>query len=114
MHGLRPCIRQKRPVDPCEGFSRRPHQLGHAEGEVERLARIQTRVTERHVARVELRLLYILRAAEALRDVVPRELEMDAARPRAGLPMRREESFDLAEDRIEVPCLPSGRAGEHV
>src|SRR5439155_1895666 len=50
--------------------SERAHQLGDAEGEVERLARVQARIAQRHVPRVQLLLLDVLRAAEALRHVV--------------------------------------------
>ena len=49
------------------GSALSPHQLGEAEGEVERLPRVQARVAERHVAVVELLLEHVLRAAEALR-----------------------------------------------
>src|SRR5689334_22020043 len=90
------------------------HQLGHAEREVERLACVQSRVAERHVAGIELRLLHILGTAEALGHVVARELEMDAAGPRPGLPVRGEEALDLAEHRVEVTRLAPGPAREDI
>src|SRR5439155_13543147 len=90
------------------------HQLGDAEREVERLACVQPRVAERHVARVELGLLHVLGAAEAFGHVLARELEVHAAGPRARLAMRGEEALDLAQHVVEVPRLPSPGAGEDV
>src|SRR5262249_34410362 len=90
------------------------HQLGDAKREIERLARVQPQVAERHVARVELRLLHVLRSAETLGDVVTGELEMHAARPGPRLTMCRKEAFDLAENVVEVARLPSARARDHV
>src|SRR5581483_9570957 len=57
------------------------HHLGQAKREVERLAGIQARVEERLVAGRELLLEHVVCSAEAFRDVLARELEMDAAGP---------------------------------
>src|SRR5438093_841128 len=92
----------------------RTHELGDAKREIERLPRVQPRIAERHVAGIELRLLHVLGAAETLGDVVARELEVNAARPRPGLPMRGEEAFDLPQHVVEVPRLSSAGAREHV
>ena len=70
------------------------HELGDAEGEVERLPPVQARVAERLVAVVELLLEHGLGAAEALGDVLAGELDVDAARPRPdrrGAPRRSPE-----------------------
>ena len=64
----------------------RAHELGEAEGEVERLARVQPRIAERHVPRGKLLLEDGFGAAEALGHVLARELEVDAAPAR---PARR-------------------------
>jgi hypothetical protein len=75
----------------CRAITR-PHQLGDAEGEVERLAGVEARVAERLVAVVELLLEHLLGAAEALGHVLARDLEVDAAGPGADLAMRRRRS----------------------
>ena len=60
------------------------HQLGEAERQVERLARVQARVAERLVAGASSSLLeHRLGAAEALGHVLAGELEVDAAGPGA-------------------------------
>ena len=85
--------------DATRSAEPRAHQLGQAEGEVERLARVQPRVAERLVAVRELLLEHVLAAAEALGDVLAGELEVDAAGPDALLPAGGEEALDLAHDR---------------
>src|SRR5439155_15082133 len=83
----------------------RAHQLGDAESQIERLARVQARVAERLVAVVELRLEHLLAAAEALRHVLARELEVDAARPGARGAVGGEEALELAHHVVEVARL---------
>ena len=61
--------------------SRRAHQLGDAESEVERLAAVETRVAQRLVAAVELFLAYVLGAADALGHVLAGELDVDPTGP---------------------------------
>src|SRR5262249_38086246 len=90
------------------------HQLGHAEGEVERLAGVQSRVAERRVVGGGVVLEYGLGAAGAtgglgaagaLGDIVAGELEVHAAGPDALLVTRLEEALDLVHDRIEAARL---------
>src|SRR5581483_11584685 len=90
------------------------HQLGDAEGEVERLARVQAWVAERPVAVVELLLQHRFGAAEALGDGFARELEVHAAGPDADPAARLEEPFDLVHDHVEAARLVTGLGLEHV
>ena len=89
-------------ADHREAHQRGPHQLGHVEDEVERLAGVQARVAERRVGVVELLLGEAVAPAEALGDVVAGDLEVDAARPRALGVVDGEEALDLGEDVAEV------------
>src|SRR5262245_52375075 len=91
-----------------------PHQLGDAEREVERLPRVEPGVAERLVPVVELVLRDRLGAAEALRHVLPGDLEVDAARPAPDLAVRLEEALDLPQDVVEPPRLVPGRRRERV
>ena len=83
----------------------RAHELGEAEGEVERLARVQPRIAERHVAGGKLFLEDGFGAAEALGHVLARELEVDAPRPDPLGAARGEEALDLVHDRVEAAGL---------
>ena len=81
------------------------HQLGEAEREVERLARVQARVAERLVAGSSCSSASVLGAAEALGHVLARVLEVHAARPDALGAAGGEEALDLGHDRVEVARL---------
>src|SRR5687768_12375616 len=87
------------------GDARPAHELGDAEGEVERLPRVQPWVAERHVARAQLLLEDGLGAAEALGHVLAGELQMNAPGPHALAAAGGEEPLDLAHDRVEAPRL---------
>ena len=81
-------------------------ELGQPEGQIERLARVQARVAERHVADVQLVLEHGLGAAQALGDVLARELDVDAAGRRAlVLPLARAAAA-VGADGIIVEAHP--------
>src|SRR5206468_2726734 len=81
------------------------HQLGDAEREVERLARVQPWVAERHVTQAQILFEHLFGAAETFGHVLACEFEMNSAGPGPLLPVRREEAFDLSHHRVEVTCL---------
>src|SRR5581483_12357898 len=56
-------------------------QLGDLEGEVQALTGVEAGVAHRLVAVVEVGVAELVGTAEALRDVVARELDVHAARP---------------------------------
>ena len=89
-------------------------ELRHPEGEVERLAGVQPRVARRRVAVVEVALEDLLGPAQALGDVVARQLDVDAARPRALVAVHGEERAQLGEDVVEAAGLAAALAGERV
>src|SRR5207302_8109603 len=72
------------------------------------------RVAQRHVVRGERFLEHGVRAAEALRDRVPGELEVDAAGPDTLVATRREEALDLVHDHVEPARLDPRRGLEDV
>src|SRR5690606_18521047 len=88
--------------------------LGHEERQLERLHVVEARVAERLVARRERRLVDALGSAEALRDVVARELDVDAARVGARRAVRLEEALHLVYDVVEAPRLVTRRRLEAV
>src|SRR3954471_18182196 len=87
-------------------------QLADAEGQVKRLATVQTGVAHRLVAIVEVLVADRFGAAEALGDVVAGQLDVHPARPRPDLAMGGEEPGDLAQDHLEVARLAPGLGGE--
>ena len=84
--------------------------LGDEERELERLHVVQARVAQRLVLRRQRRLVDLLRAAEALGDVVAGELDVDAAGVGARGAVRLEEALDLVDDVVEATRLVAGRA----
>ena len=95
---------------PNSARLRRPQQLGHLKGDVQRLSRVQPRVAERRVVDAEVALGDRLDAADALGDVASRELEVDAAGPDALAAADVEEAAHFAHDVVEAPGLdPVGR-----
>src|SRR6476659_791846 len=76
-------------------------ELGDVEGEVERLAGVEARVAHRLVALVELVLEHLVGAAEALGDVLARELDVHTTRRDVGGRARGEEPLELAHDVAE-------------
>src|SRR4029078_12525246 len=83
----------------------RAHQLGDAEGQVQRLARVQAGVTERGVVAVEMILEHLLPAAQGLRYGLCRALQVHATGPGALAQAGREEALDLAQDVLEPARL---------
>ena len=69
---------------------------------------------QRRVVAVEVLLEHLLRAAQALRDVLPGELQVHAAGPGALAQAGREEALDLAQDVLEAARLVAGLGAEHV
>src|SRR5947207_1450215 len=82
-----------------------PQQLGHPEGEVERLAGVQAGVAHGLVAVLEVVGEHLVGPAEALGHVLPGELHVDAAGPRSLGPVDGEVAPDLLHDVLEVPGL---------
>src|SRR5581483_472044 len=82
-----------------------PQQLGHAEGEVERLAGVQAGVAHRLVAGLQLVGEDFVGAAEALGHVVAGQLDVDPARPGPLRPVDGEVAPDLGHHVLEVPGL---------
>src|SRR5579862_396329 len=76
-----------------ESAWRRAHELREAKREVERLPSVQARIEQRLVPRREVFFEHVVGSAEALRDVLAGELEVDASRPHADLPARSEEAL---------------------
>ena len=73
-----------------------------------RLHVVQARVAQRLVARRERGLVDLLRAAEALGDVVAGELDVDAAGEGADGAVRLEEAAHLVDDVVEATRLVAG------
>src|SRR5947207_12165000 len=69
------------------------HKLGDAERQVERLARVQPRVAQRHVTQVQVVFVHFLGTPEALGHVLTSEFEVDPAGPGPLLPVRGEEAL---------------------
>src|SRR4051794_33311412 len=96
--------------------SRAAEHLDHEERELERLLGVQPRIAGGLVARAELQVRDLLRAAEALGDVLAGVLDVDPARVRAEPLVDLEEALDLVHDAVEVaglvaasrapPCCP--------
>src|SRR3954454_18274899 len=83
--------------------------LRDEEGEFERLAGVQPGVARGLVPAVEVLVADLLGAAEALRDVLTGQLDVDAARPGAEGTVHVEEAQDLVDDAVEVAGLVAGR-----
>src|SRR3954454_13263238 len=97
------------PVRPARPLSASQH-LGDEERELERLLGVEPRVAGRLVAAGEVLVRDVLRAAEALGDVFPGDLDVDAARVAAERGVHLEEALPLVHDPVEVPGLvPGGR-----
>src|SRR5690606_12890585 len=81
--------------------------------ELHRLLVVQTRVDLRLVRAREVGFLEAARAADALRDVVARELEVHAAQVAALLLVDPERRTQLGADVVEAPRLDAfgGRLG---
>ena len=84
-------------------LSGRSHELGHAKREIQGLPPVEARIAE-GLAAVELLLEHRLRAAEALRHVLARELEVNASRPRSDCAVSGEESrsSSMIESKFRV------------
>src|SRR4051794_19000194 len=80
-------------------------QLGHAEGQIEALAGVQAGIAHGLVALAQVVVEDLLGAAEALGDVLPGQLHVDAAGPGPLGPVGPEEPGDLAQDVVEVTGL---------
>ena len=79
--------------------------LGDEERQLQALLVVQPRVAHRLVAQVEVGVEDLLRAADALGDVVAGELDVDAAGHRAEAAVHLEEALDLLDDVVEVARL---------
>ena len=75
---------------------------------------VEPRVAERLVPGREGCLVDLLGAAEALRDIVTGQLDVDAARVRSCRPVRLEEALDLVDDIVEPPRLVAVGSGEPI
>src|SRR5205085_10642052 len=84
-------------------------RLRDLEGELDRLAGIEPRVAMRQVVGGETLFADLLSAADALRDVLPRQFEMHAAGVAALGEMDREGAVQLVEDPVEHAGLVAGR-----
>ena len=82
--------------------------LGHEERELQRLLGVQSGVARRLVATTEIEIGDVLRAAEALGDVLTGQLDMDTTRMRAEAVVDLEEALNLVDDAIEVARLVPG------
>src|SRR5215213_2510084 len=80
------------------GMESAPHQLGHAECEIQGLTRVQAWIAEALVPRRQLLLQHRGRAAETLGHVLARELEVHAAGPGFLAAADLEERLDLRHD----------------
>src|SRR6185437_4575936 len=103
----------------CRDLRRRGHALllqllGDEEGEFQRLTGIEPRIAMRVIAIGETAHGDRLGAAEAFGDVLPRHLEMDAARISAFGLMHREEALHPAQDRIHRARPVTGPRGDRV
>ncbi len=87
---------------------------GHHEGEVERLAPVEARVTSGLVALVQMLLGDLVAATDALGDVVAGEFDVDPAGMGAQLPVHLEEASHLIEHIVESPGLMAARGIERV
>ena len=87
----------------------RLQHLGDEERQLQRLAGVQPRVARRLVPPGQVGVGDLLRAAEALGDVVAGQLDVHAARPRADGRVHLEEAAHLVHDVLEAPRLvPAG------
>src|SRR5581483_7833563 len=75
--------------------------LGDEEGELERLAAVQARIAVRVVAAREIGLADLARAADALGHVLPRHLEMHAARVGPLSMVHPKKGAHLLQDAVE-------------
>src|SRR3954451_17671503 len=89
-------------------------QLGHPERQVDRLPGVQARVAHGFVTRVEVFVEDLLRAAQALGDIVAGELHVNSAGPRALRLVSAKEATDLVENPLEVARLAPGLRREGV
>src|SRR5215203_1465157 len=79
--------------------------LGDEERQLEALLVVEPGVADRLVAQVEVGVEDLLRPADALGDVVARELDVDAAGHGAERAVHLEEPLDLLDDVVEVAGL---------
>ena len=89
-------------------------ELGDAKRQVDRLATVQTGVTDGFVAGFEVGMTKIIATTKTFRDVFAGQFDVNAARPGADFVVSGEESFDLAADVVEMAGLAAGFAGEGV
>lgn len=89
---------------PVAGRSVAQH-LGDQERQFQALLSVQPRVAGGLVAPGQIGVGDVLGTAEALGDVLPGDLDMDAARMGAQRPVHFEESLYLVDDAVEVPGL---------
>src|SRR5699024_11239033 len=85
-----------------------PEHLGDEVGQLERLLGVESRIARGLVPTLEVQIRDVLGAAEALGDVLSRELDVDTAGVRTEGVVHLEEALDLVDDPIEVP-----RSEEH-
>ncbi|CAI7677904.1 unnamed protein product, partial [Penicillium discolor] len=88
--------------------------LGDEERQLQGLHVVQARVAQALVTGRERGLVDLLRTAQALGDVVSRQLDVDAAGERAHRAVRLEEAADLVDDVVEASRLVPGRSGDAV
>src|ERR1700722_3392875 len=106
-------VRVVRP-SPAIALPRAFQRLGDLESQLERLGRIQPRVTMRQIAVGERSFADRLRAADAFGDVLSGELEMDAAGIASLGGMDCEGAMQLVENAIERTGLVPVRGGDGV
>src|SRR5262249_52940037 len=80
-------------------------EIGEQEGKIDRLLRIESRIAERMVAIVELRLCDRSRTPGAFRNVFAGHFEMHAACVGTFGSMDREEILHFLDDEIKWPSL---------
>jgi len=85
--------------------------LRNQEGQLQRLLLIQPRIAEARIVCAEVIRIQRLAAAETLRDGLPRQLEVDAAKIRALLRVDLEGFLQLLQDVLEVARLDARPGG---
>ena len=94
---------------PHASLASAAQHLRHQERQLQRLLGVQPRVARGLVAAGQVGVGDLLRAAQALGDVLAGQLDVDAARVGAQLVVHLEEALHLVHDPVEVPGLVAGR-----